>query len=181
VVEAHLLFDISYDDITVVVHPQSVIHSMVEFHDGSTIAQVSPPDMRLPISLALGWPDRVADAAPPVDWTVAQSWQFEPVDDEAFPLLGLAIRAGRQGGVYPALYNAANEVAVQAFWDGQLGFLGIADVVAAVLAADDVPSPRGPLDVDDVLSADAWSRDRATETVTRTADRTATARGAQQR
>jgi 1-deoxy-D-xylulose-5-phosphate reductoisomerase len=181
VVEAHLLFDIAYDDITVVVHPQSVIHSMVEFHDGSTIAQASPPDMRLPISLALGWPDRVADAAPPVDWTVAQSWRFEPVDDEAFPLLGLAIRAGRQGGVYPALYNAANEVAVQAFWDGQLGFLGIADVVAAVLAADDVPSPRGPLDVDDVLSADAWSRDRAIETVTRTADRTATARGAQQR
>src|SRR6478735_10723559 len=167
VIEAHLLFEIPYDDISVVVHPQSVIHSMVEFHDGSTIAQVSPPDMRLPISLALGWPDRVADAARAVDWSTAQSWQFEPVDDKAFPLLGLAIRAGRMGGVFPALYNAANEIAVQAFWDGHLGFLGIAEVVAVVLAADDVPSPGGSLDVADVLAADAWSRERANETVAR--------------
>jgi 1-deoxy-D-xylulose-5-phosphate reductoisomerase len=176
VIEAHLLFDVAYDDIAVVVHPQSVIHSMVEFLDGSTIAQVSPPDMRLPISLALGWPDRVADAAPSVDWTVTQNWQFEPVDNEAFPLLGLAIRAGRRAGVYPAVYNAANEIAVQAFWDGRLGFLGIAEVVAAVLAADDVPSPGGPLDVDDVLAADAWARDRATESVARIG----TSRGADQ-
>jgi 1-deoxy-D-xylulose-5-phosphate reductoisomerase len=176
VIEAHLLFDIEYDDIAVVVHPQSVIHSMVEFHDGSTIAQVSPPDMRLPLSLALGWPDRVADAATAVDWSTPQSWQFEPVDDEAFPLLGLAIRAGRRAGVYPAVYNAANEVAVQAFWDGHLGFLGIAEVVAVVLAAGDVPSPVGPLSVADVLAADTWARNRATETV----DRTGTSRGADQ-
>jgi 1-deoxy-D-xylulose-5-phosphate reductoisomerase len=180
VIEAHLLFDIGYDDIEVVVHPQSVIHSMVEFHDGSTIAQVSPPDMRLPISLALGWPQRVADAAKPVDWTTAQSWQFEPVDHEAFPLLGLAIRAGRLGGIHPALYNAANEVAVQAFWDGRLGFLAIADVVAAVLAADDVPSPRGPLTVADVLAADAWARAVADEQVVRATTGTGPARGAEQ-
>jgi len=165
VVEAHLLFDIAYDDIEVVVHPQSVVHSMVEFHDGSTLAQASPPDMRLPISLALGWPDRVAGAAQAVDWSLAQSWQFEPVDREAFPLLGLAIRAGRSGGLFPAIYNAANEVAVQAFWDHRLGYLGIAEVVAAILAADDVPSQVSPLDVGDVLAADAWARERADETV----------------
>ncbi len=176
VIEAHLLFDIAYDDIEVVVHPQSVIHSMVEFHDGSTIAQASPPDMRLPISLALGWPDRVAGAAQAVDWSAAQSWQFEPVDEEAFPLLGLAIEAGRHGGVYPAIYNAANEVAVQAFWDRRLGYLGIADTVAAVLASDDVPSPMGHLTVDDVLAADAWARGRAADLVAATG----TAGGARQ-
>ena len=103
---------------------------MVEFIDGSTLAQVSPPDMRLPISLALGWPDRVPDAAAAVDWSRAHSWQFEPVDDEAFPLLGLAVHAGRQGGVYPAMFNAANEVAVEAFWNRRLGFLGVAETVA---------------------------------------------------
>ena len=180
VIEAHLLFDIAYDDITVVVHPQSAVHSMVEFHDGSSIAQVSPPDMRLPISLALGWPDRVPDAAAAVDWSTARSWGFEPVDDDAFPLLGLAGDAGRRGGVHPAVYNAANEVAVQAFWDGRLGFLGIADVVAAVLASDDVPSPGGSLDVDTVLEADAWSRDRADETVARAARRAGPAQGVPQ-
>ncbi len=176
VIEAHLLFDIPYDDIEVVVHPQSVIHSMVEFHDGSTLAQVSPPDMRLPISLALGWPDRVADAASAVDWSRPQSWQFEPVDHGAFPLLGLAIEAGRAGGVRPAVYNAANETAVQAFWDGRLGYLGIADTVAAVLADIDVPSPMGHLTVDDVLAADAWARGRAADLVATTG----TAGGARQ-
>jgi 1-deoxy-D-xylulose-5-phosphate reductoisomerase len=161
VIEAHLLFDIAFDAISVVVHPQSVVHSMVEFVDGSTLAQVSPPDMRLPISLALGWPDRVADAAAAVDWSAAQSWHFEPVDDTAFPLLGLAIDAGRRGGVLPAVYNAANEVAVQAFWNHRASFLEITDIVAAVLGAGDVPFSRGPLTVDDVLAADGWARDRA--------------------
>ncbi|MGI8700701.1 MAG: 1-deoxy-D-xylulose-5-phosphate reductoisomerase [Nocardioidaceae bacterium] len=165
VIEAHLLFGIGYDDIEVVIHPQSVIHSMVEFHDGSTLAQASPPDMRLPISLALGWPDRLEGAARPVDWTQAQTWQFEPVDAAAFPLLGLAVSAGRAGGVLPAVYNAANEVAVQAFWDHRLGFLGIADTVSAVLAAVDVPSPTGPLSVGDVLDADRWARHRAASLV----------------
>ncbi|MEJ7629092.1 MAG: 1-deoxy-D-xylulose-5-phosphate reductoisomerase [Nocardioidaceae bacterium] len=181
VIEAHLLFDIAYDDIEVVVHPQSVIHSMVEFHDGSTLAQASPPDMRLPISLALGWPDRVPGAAHAVNWSVAQSWHFEPVDVDAFPLLGLAIRAGRDGGVVPALYNAANEAAVQAFWDHRLGFLGIADVVAAVMADDDVPSPRSPLDVGDVLAADTWARGRAGELIDREAVAAPSAQGAQTR
>jgi 1-deoxy-D-xylulose-5-phosphate reductoisomerase len=168
VIEAHLLFEVPFDDIEVVVHPQSVIHSMVEFTDGSTLAQVSPPDMRLPISVALGWPDRVPGAAAPVDWSRAHAWQFEPVDHEAFPLLGLAVAAGRRAGAQPAVFNAANEVAVEAFWERRLGFLGIVDTVAAVLAADDVPSQRGHLTVDDVLAADGWARERASALISQT-------------
>ena len=170
VIEAHLLFDLDFDHIEVVVHPQSIVHSMVEFHDGSTIAQASPPDMRLPIALALGWPDRVADAAAPIDWSQAQSWDFEPVDHEAFPALALAIEAGRCGGLAPAIYNAANEVCVEAFLAGGLDYLGIVDTVAAVLRAEDVPSYEGRLGIDSnveeslerVLAADRWARDRAT-------------------
>jgi 1-deoxy-D-xylulose-5-phosphate reductoisomerase len=168
VIEAHLLFGIPYDRIDVVVHPQSVIHSMVEFCDGSTLAQASPPDMRLPIALALGWPDRVPDAASAVDWTQAQTWTFEPVDLETFEGLALAYEAGRRGGVVPAVYNAANEVAVEAFFAGRLPFLGVVDTIAAVLTSDDVPSYGGRLTVDDVLAADAWARERAT-VVTRAA------------
>ena len=133
VIEAHLLFDIPYERIDVVVHPQSVIHSMVEFIDGSTIAQASPPDMRLPIALALGWPDRVPGAARHVDWTTAHTWTFEPLDDDAFPAVGLAVRAGQAGGCAPAVYNAANEELVDAFHDGAAGFLQIVDTVADVL------------------------------------------------
>ena len=133
VIEAHLLFDIPYERIDVVVHPQSIVHSMVEFTDGSTLAQVSPPDMRLTISLALGWPDRVPDAAPAMDWTTAQNWIFEPLDDSAFPAVSLARRAGAAGGCAPAVYNAANEALVAAFHDGSIGFLQIVDTVALVL------------------------------------------------
>ena len=165
VIEAHLLFGIDYDRIEVVVHPQSVVHSMVEFYDGSTLAQASPPDMKLPISLALHWPDRVDGAAPPVDWAKAQSWDFEPVDTEAFPGLPLAIAAGQRGGVAPAVYNAANEVCVEAFLADRLPYLGIIDTVSAVLARDDVPSVEGELSVDDVLAADQWARQRAAELI----------------
>jgi len=165
VIEAHLLFGIGYDDIEVVVHRQSVVHSMVEFHDGSTLAQLSPPDMRLAIGLALGWPDRVPETAPPVDWRQTHSWDFEPVDHEAFPGLRLAIEAGRRGGTFPAVYNAANEVGVAAFLAGKVAYLGIVDTVATVMAAaglsEDVPSRSGGLSVDDVLTADRWARDRA--------------------
>ena len=124
VIEAHLLFDVAYDDIDVVVHPQSIVHSMVEFVDGSTIAQASPPDMRLPISLGLDWPHRVGGVGRPLDWTVAASWTFEPLDDEAFPAVRLAKQVGRAGGTYPAVFNAANEQAVDAFHEGRLSFLG---------------------------------------------------------
>jgi 1-deoxy-D-xylulose-5-phosphate reductoisomerase len=166
VIEAHLLFGIPYERIDVVVHPQSVIHSMVEFIDGSTIAQASPPDMRLPISLALGWPDRVPDAAPAVDWTAAQAWTFEPLDTQAFPAVDLARRAGRAGGCAPAVYNAANETLVAEFHAGSVRFLHIVDTVADVL--DEWLSGRhqaagNPRTVEDVERGEAWARSRARE------------------
>ena len=139
VIEAHLLFDVPYDDIDVVVHPQSIVHSMVEFIDGSTIAQASPPDMRLPISLGLDWPHRVGGVGRPLDWTTATSWTFEPLDDIAFPAVALAKAVGRAGGTFPAVYNAANEQAVDAFHEGRLPFLGIVDTVQRVVDAHDAP------------------------------------------
>ncbi|GGS45510.1 1-deoxy-D-xylulose 5-phosphate reductoisomerase [Planobispora rosea] len=160
VIEAHLLFDIGFDRIDVVVHPQSIIHSMVEFTDGSTIAQASPPDMRLPIALALGWPDRIPGAAAAVDWTRAHTWTFEPLDDEAFPSVALARHVGSAGGTAPAVYNAANEVCVDAFLAGRLPFLGIVDTVAAVVAEHDVTEAGS---VEEVLAADEWARIRARE------------------
>ncbi|WP_462185785.1 MULTISPECIES: 1-deoxy-D-xylulose-5-phosphate reductoisomerase [unclassified Frankia] len=137
-IEAHLFFGVPYDDIEVVVHPQSLVHSMVEFTDGSTIAQVSPPDMRLPIALALGWPDRVAQAQPPMDWSRAQALTFEPLDEVAFPAVELARMAGRRGGTAPAVFNAANEEAVAAFLAGRLPFIRIVDLVAEVIAEHEV-------------------------------------------
>ena len=133
VIEAHLLFDIPLDRVDVVVHPQSVVHSMVEFVDGSTIAQASPPDMRLPIALGLAWPQRVPGAAPACDWSRPVRWDFEPLDDEAFPSVSLCRRAGAAGGTVPAVLNAANEVCVDAFRAGTLPFLGIVDTVARVV------------------------------------------------
>jgi 1-deoxy-D-xylulose-5-phosphate reductoisomerase len=134
-IEAHWLFDIGYDAIDVVVHPQSMIHSMVEFVDGSTIAQASPPDMHLPIALALAWPDRVDGAAKRLDWTQPASWTFEPLDNEGFPAVELAKAAGRAGGTATAVLNAANEEAVAAFVAGKLPFLGIVDTVAEVVGS----------------------------------------------
>jgi 1-deoxy-D-xylulose-5-phosphate reductoisomerase len=161
VIEAHLLFGIPYDRIEVVVHPTSVVHSMVEFVDGSTLAQASPPTMLIPIALGLAWPDRVPDAAPAVDWTRVNTWEFFPLDDEAFPAVSLARRAGETGATAPAVYNAANEVAVEAFRQGRLGFVEIIDTVSDVLGAHDVPS-NPTLTLDDVLAADAWARAEAT-------------------
>jgi 1-deoxy-D-xylulose-5-phosphate reductoisomerase len=137
-IEAQLLFGVPYDDIAVVVHPQSLVHSMVEFHDGSTLAQVSPPDMRLPIALALGWPDRVPEAQRPMDWATAQTLTFFPLDDEAFPAVGLARETGKRGGTAPAVFNAANEEAVTAFLAGRLPFIRIVDIVADVLSEHQV-------------------------------------------
>ena len=134
VIEAHELFGLPYDAIDVVVHPQSLVHSLVEFTDGSSLAQVSPPDMRLPIALGLAWPRRIPDAAPGMDWSTAGIWEFFPLDTEAFPAVVLAREAGRSGGSRPAVFNAANEECVGAFLHGQLPFTGIVDTVAAVLA-----------------------------------------------
>jgi 1-deoxy-D-xylulose-5-phosphate reductoisomerase len=161
VIEAHLLFGIPFDRIEVVVQPTSVVHSMVEFHDGSTLAQASPPSMLIPIALALGWPDRVPDAAAPVDWSTRQVWEFLPLDDDAFPAVRLAREAGTRGGTAPAVYNAANEVCVQAFLAGETRFTDIVPVIARVLSAHDVPSKAAELTVDDVLAADAWARAQA--------------------
>ncbi len=162
VIEAHLLFDIPFDRIAVVVHPTSVVHSMVEFHDGSTLAQASPPSMLIPIALGMGWPDRVPDAAPAVDWATPQRWDFSPLDDEAFPAVRLARAAGATGRTAPAVYNAANEVCVGAFLEGRLRFTDIVPTIERVLAAHDVPSKQTELTVEDVLAADAWARREAT-------------------
>ena len=156
VIEAHLLFDIGYDRIDVVVHPQSIVHSMVEFVDGSTIAQASPPDMRLPISLGLDWPHRVAAAGRPLDWTRAQQWTFEPLDEDAFPAVRLAKEVGRAGGEYPAVFNAANEQAVAAFHSGRIGFTDIVDTVRAVVEAHEAPA--GALTVDSLAEAERAAR-----------------------
>jgi 1-deoxy-D-xylulose-5-phosphate reductoisomerase len=161
VIEAHLLFDIPYDRIDVVVHPQSMVHSMVEFVDGSTLAQASPPDMRLPIALGLSWPDRVADAAPGCDWTTASTWTFEPLDEIAFPAVALARRAGAAGGTAPAVYNAANEECVAAFLAGRLPFLGIVDTLTVVVEEHLASAYGNPRTVEDVLAAENWARARA--------------------
>lgn len=160
VIEAHLLFDLGFDRIEVVVHPQSIIHSMVEYVDGSTIAQASPPDMRLPIALALGHPDRITGAARPIDWTTAHTWTFEPLDDTAFPAVALARQVGSEGGTAPAVYNAANEACLEAFIRGGLPFLAIVDTVAKVVEEHQVTAAGS---VDEVLAADAWARARAAE------------------
>ncbi len=160
VIEAHLLFDVPFDRIEVVVHPQQQIHSMVEFHDGSTIAQLGPPRMLVPIALGLSWPERLEDVDVPCDWSLAQSWEFHPLDDEAFPAVRLARQVGEAGGTFPAVYNAANEVCVDAFHDRSIGFLDIVDTVERVVEAhtgDDVDASS----VDSVLAADRWARERA--------------------
>lgn len=165
VIEAHLLFDVPFDRIEVTVHPTSVVHSMVEFVDGSTIAQASPPTMHIPIALGMAWPDRVPYAAPAVDWTQAHRWEFFPLDDEAFPAVRLARAAGERGRTAPAVYNAANEVAVQAFRDELIGFTDILAVVEDTLTAHDVGSTEQQMEVDDVLAADAWARTHAAQRV----------------
>ncbi|MFE9745687.1 1-deoxy-D-xylulose-5-phosphate reductoisomerase [Saccharothrix saharensis] len=163
-IEAQLLFGVPYDRIDVVVHPQSIVHSMVTFTDGSTLAQASPPDMKLPIALALGWPDRVPDAAAACTFDVATAWTFEPLDDETFPAVRLARQAGSGGGCLPAVYNAANEEAVAVFLDGGTSFTSIVDTVERVLAEADGWAHE-PVDVDEVLAAEQWARARARELV----------------
>jgi 1-deoxy-D-xylulose-5-phosphate reductoisomerase len=167
VIETHLLFGIDYDRIEVVVHPQSIVHSMVTFIDGSTIAQASPPDMKLPISLALGWPRRVPGAAPPCDFSTASTWEFEPLDAVTFPAVELARHAGQAGGCMTAVYNAANEEAAAAFLQGQIGFPAIVGTIAEVLRAADQWTVE-PATVDDVLEAQRWARARAQRQVSET-------------
>ena len=157
-IEAHLLFDIPFDRIEVTVHPQSVVHSMVEFVDGSVLAQCSPPDMRLPIALGMSWPERVPNVAKACDWTQAATWTFEPLNESVFGAVRLARQVGSAGLTYPAVYNAANEQAVEAFHAGWIGFNQIVDLVQRVV---DAHEPEAELSLEGVLRAEIWARDRA--------------------
>jgi 1-deoxy-D-xylulose-5-phosphate reductoisomerase len=164
-IEAHLLFGIPYGRIDVVVHPQSIVHSMVTFTDGSTIAQASPPDMKLPIALALGWPNRVPAVAAACDFSTASTWEFEPLDNQVFPAVALARQAGETGGCMTAVYNAANEEAAEAFLAGRIGFPAIVRTIADVLSAADRWAAE-PATVEDVLDAQRWARSKARHAVT---------------
>jgi 1-deoxy-D-xylulose-5-phosphate reductoisomerase len=166
VIEAHELFGLEFDRIDVVVHPQSIVHSMVEFTDGSTVAQLAGPDMRLPIGYALSYPDRLGVAFGALDWSRARSLEFEPPDLDAFPCLGLAYEAGRLGGTAPAWLNAANEVAVAAFLDGVIAWSAIADTIREVLEEHDGTTAKS---VDVVIDADRRARERARLVVERRA------------
>lgn len=164
-IEAHLLFDVDASDIDVVVHPQSIVHSMVEFVDGATIAQASPPDMRLPIALGMTWPQRprlVGKLTKPTDFTKVSSWDFEPVDNHTFPALQLARHAVSASDTHPAVFNAANEQAVDAFLKGSLKWVDIVDIdIAVVNEHEGVSAPS----LDDVLAVDRWARARADELI----------------
>jgi 1-deoxy-D-xylulose-5-phosphate reductoisomerase len=167
-IEAHLLFGLPMNQLDVVVHPQSIVHSMVEFVDGSTVAQASPPDMRLPIAHALLWPNRLPNAAPALDWSASTQWLFEPVDEEVFGALRLARQAGGHGGLAPAVLNGANEAAVAAFLAGRIGFLEITDIVTEVVSATtakdkktDVQGAKSTFTLDDVVKADLDARSSA--------------------
>ena len=166
VIEAHLLFGVPYDRIDVTVHRQSVVHSMVTFVDGATIAKASPPSMKLPIALALGWPDRVPAASAACDFTQAHTWTFAPVDDETFPAISVARDAGTRGGSLTAVFNAANEVVAQAFLDGRTSFLAIVDTVARVVS-DGAQWQAEPRDIADVLKAEEWARAHARALIAR--------------
>ena len=163
-IEAHLLFDVPFERIEVTVHPQSVVHSMVEFVDGSVLAQCSPPNMKLPIALGMSWPERIADVAPACDWTKAATWSFEPLNEQVFGAVRLARQVGSAGLTYPAVYNAANEQAVEAFHAGKIGFVSIVDLVQRVV---DSHEPQGQLSLESVLSAEKWARDRADAVIAR--------------
>ncbi|TYQ14223.1 UNVERIFIED_ORG: 1-deoxy-D-xylulose 5-phosphate reductoisomerase [Gordonia westfalica J30] len=164
VIEAHLLFDVDYDHIDVTVHPQSIVHSMVTFVDGATVAKASPPSMKLPIALALGWPDRVPGSSTACDFSTASAWTFEPVDDEVFPAIELARAAGRGGGSLTAVYNAANEAAADGFFAGAIRFPRIVEIIGEVLGEAD-QWRVAPGTVEEVFAADRWARERAAQLV----------------
>lgn len=166
VLEAHHLFGIDLDRIDVTVHRQSVVHSMVQFVDGSTLAQASPPTMLLPIALGLTWPHRIPGIAQPCDWSQATEWTFEPLDNKAFPAVEMIKRAGQRGGTFPAVFNAANEEAVAAFHAGAIRFTDMIETTGRVLdehASSLALAESGSLTLEAVLEAEAWARTRANE------------------
>ena len=167
IIEAHYLFDIPYAQIEAVIHPQSVVHSLVEFVDGSTIAQASPPNMKGPIAYALSYPDRLAKASVPIDWSAASTWSFAPIDTVKFPAVDLARRCGSLGGGLPAIFNAANEVAVAAFLDSHIGYSAIIDTVDAVVQQLSPSAVSSLRDLADVSAIEDDARRVAHEVIKR--------------
>jgi 1-deoxy-D-xylulose-5-phosphate reductoisomerase len=165
IIEAHYLFDVPYQQIEAVIHPQSVVHSMVTFVDGSTIAQASPPNMKGPIAFAINYPDRVRAATPSVDWSKSHTWSFAPIDSERFPAIDLARRCGELGGGLPAIFNAANEVAVDAFINSKLGFTAIVEVVEEVVQKLGGKSSGALRDLKDVSTLEQDARRNALEVI----------------
>jgi 1-deoxy-D-xylulose-5-phosphate reductoisomerase len=167
IIEAHYLFDIPYSQIEAVIHPQSVVHSLVEFVDGSTIAQASPPNMKGPIAYALSYPDRLPKSSVPIDWTTASTWNFAPIDSVKFPAVDLARRCGSLGGGLPAIFNAANEVAVAAFLDSHIGYSAIIDTVDAVVQQLSPSAVSSLRDLADVSAIEDDARRVAHEVIKR--------------
>ncbi len=167
IIEAHFLFDVPYSKIEAIIHPQSVVHSMVEFKDGSTIAQASPPNMKGPIAYAIGYPDRVTDAMPAIDWKQSHTWSFEPIDNERFPAVDLARRCGALGGSVAAMYNAANEVAVAAFMKEQIPFTAIVDTIEATVTKLGGNAISVVRDISDVSAIEKDARQVAQEALSR--------------
>ena len=168
VIEAHLLFGIDFKDIEVVVHPQSIVHSMVEFVDGSTMAQASPPNMKVPIALALSWPDRLENISPAIDWTKSSNWSFEPVDENVFSVLKIARKAGEAGSYIPAVMNAANEVCVEAFIQNHIKFTKITDIVEKIVdlfLLNHKKDEINKLTLDDIYKMDFEARKKAKEMI----------------
>ena len=163
IIEAHYLFAIPYSQIEAVIHPQSVVHSMVEYVDGSTISQASPPNMKGPISFAINYPNRVKAATAPIDWTQSHIWTFAPIDNERFPAIDLARRCGALGGGLPAIFNAANEVCVASFISGEIGFTSIVETVEEVVQKLGGKSASAPRDLADVSAIEEDARAIATE------------------
>ncbi|GBL31139.1 1-deoxy-D-xylulose 5-phosphate reductoisomerase [Actinomycetota bacterium] len=161
IIEAHYLFDLPYSSIEAVIHPQSVVHSLVEFNDGSTIAQASPPNMRGAIAYAMNWPDRLSNSTPPIDWSTPHSWSFAPIDARQFPSIDLARHCGEIGGGLPAIFNAANEAAVAAFISKKLEFKSIIEVIATVVQDLEKDSPKTLRDLADVSALEHDARTRA--------------------
>jgi 1-deoxy-D-xylulose-5-phosphate reductoisomerase len=169
IIEAHYLFDVAYSQIEAVIHPQSIVHSMVEFTDGSTIAQASPPNMKGPISLALNYPHRVAGATKPIDWSTSHTWNFAPIDSKKFPAVALGQSCGEIGGGLPAIFNASNEVAVQAFIDGQISFTSIVEVVSDSVEALRSAGGNPLRNLSDVSAIEEDARRIARETIKKVA------------
>ena len=165
IIEAHYLFDLPYENIEAVIHPQSVVHSLVEFIDGSTIAQASPPNMKGPIAYALSYPDRINKATAAIDWSKSHTWQFLPIDNEKYPAIELAKRCGQLGSGLPAVYNAANEVAVAAFLAGQIKFTAIIEIVEAVVQSFGSNTPTTIRDISDVSGIEKSARIKADELI----------------